>query len=335
VALEQNTREATEAEVKAVEEAQRYKLDQGEKERIETLVEDLRMLASQGNPLAMLQIANLNLQKKVPYPSMQLAFKYLEKAAWMGHPQSQYVLANAYLESKVAYGNIDSAIYWLKQAGLNGYWSAYQKLAKLYEVGTKDLLPNQKEAQKYHLLYAEHGQPNDLFIYAKNVFETQGPSRTRESLNMLQEAARLGSADAMVYLANVHDSGLLGRADPALAFKYYLEAANRKHRDALYEVAKRYESGFGTTKNIDEAKKMYIEAAHLFSKKAYFHAAWYLEQDGQLDKALHYYKSARANGNTEADKAIERVNQAKSEQAPKTTEKENWPMDPSKMFLRD
>ena len=73
--------------------------------------------------------------------------------------------------------------------------------------------------------------------------------------------ADTGSVAAMLGLARLADSGLLGEADPEAAFFWYLKAADKGDAEAQLNVALGYDSGLGVERDATKAMLWYGRAA--------------------------------------------------------------------------
>lgn len=98
------------------------------------------------------------------------------------------------------------------------------------------------------------------YRFALQLLAGQG-SRRAEAVAALQQAARLGHAEAAWRLVQVYERGFADELDPAAARRELERAAGLHHYEATRELASRYEYGKkGYAQNLDRAIAMY-EAA--------------------------------------------------------------------------
>ena len=98
----------------------------------------------------------------------------------------------------------------------------------------------------------------DLFTDAEDLFAEKAFA---EATQLYAEAARQGSAPAMMRLGLMADSGLGQARDPVRALDWYRKAASRGLADGMFNVAVMNDAGIGTDRSEEEAFIWYSRAA--------------------------------------------------------------------------
>jgi len=134
-------------------------------------------------------------------------------------------------------------------------------------------------------------------------------SATPQSKFMLyQEAAKLGSVEALNSLGNCYYDGTGVAQDYAKAFSYYLEAAKQGYAKAFFNLGYCYYNGTGVTKNHEQAVKYYQEAAaHNFADAQYYLADCYFNGLGieqSYTQAINLYKKAALQNHVPAQNML-------------------------------
>ena len=113
--------------------------------------------------------------------------------------------------------------------------------------------------------------------------------------------AESGSIEAMLGLARLADSGLLGEADPAAAFDWYLKAAELGDAEAQLNVALGYDTGLGVERDETEAMLWYGRAALRGVTDAQLGLASLFETGTVTNPALANYWFAQAGADHKVD----------------------------------
>ena len=113
--------------------------------------------------------------------------------------------------------------------------------------------------------------------------------------------ADAGSVAAMLGLARLADSGLLGEADPEAAFFWYLKAADKGDAEAQLNVALGYDSGLGVERDATKAMLWYGRAALRGVTDAQLGLASLFDSDDAANPALanHWYAQAGSTNKAE------------------------------------
>lgn len=111
-----------------------------------------------------------------------------------------------------------------------------------------------------------------------------------------------GSIEAMLGLARLADSGLLGEADPEAAFFWYLKAADKGNAEAQLNVALGYDSGLGVERDATKAMLWYGRAALRGVTDAQLGLASLFDSDDAANPALanHWYAQAGSSNSAES-----------------------------------
>jgi len=138
----------------------------------------------------------------------------------------------------------------------------------------------------------------------------QGDSEA--ALEQLETLANGGDTDAMVFLGDMHHEGNGVAANFSLAWSWYNRASRQSNPEAQYKLGRMLWRGDGTPQNEVEALELFELAAKSGHEQAQLEAGL-IYRDGTRrtrkspTKALEYLTAAAAQGNAEAELALEEL----------------------------
>lgn len=99
-----------------------------------------------------------------------------------------------------------------------------------------------------------------------SAFSQQNKKKTiklddKNLLKLATYGAKNGLPDMMDLLGMMYEDGRAGKTDYAMAFEWYLKAADKGYASAQYHLGRMYENGWGVKKNDEKAQKWYQKAA--------------------------------------------------------------------------
>lgn len=180
-----------------------------------------------------------DLQKKMPFSSLEEAFHEVLSKAEAGEPFCQYTVGNSYFwwdflsiqgkrpedfPSKDAFRsylreNITRCEDWLWRAFRGGVFLGGYNLENYYKNGDEDIVsPQPEKAWEISRIGAEYGYPNYQFYYGSELKDAQ---RYEESFYWLKQAADRGELQANFYLGYQYELGQGVEADSAKAAACY------------------------------------------------------------------------------------------------------------------
>ena len=135
---------------------------------------------------------------------------------------------------------------------------------------------------------------------------------TEAALEELEALAYGGDSDAMVLLGDMHHEGNGVAANYSLAWSWYNRASRQSNPEAQYKLGRMLSRGEGAPQNEIEALELFEMAAKSGHEQAQLEAGL-IYRDGTRrvrkspTKALEYLSAAAAQGNAEAELALEEL----------------------------
>lgn len=188
--------------------------------------------ADQGNPKQMLNFAIMNLYgNKVP-KSIDLAVKYLKKAANSGSTHAMYIYGY------MLYNGIEVNV-------------------------------DKNQASIYFKMASDRGNLTSSFIYAIMLFNGDGIEENKEeAANILKKTADDGNYDACDFYANLLYKGIYVDQNKQLACYYFKRAADHGIINSMYNYATMKFKGDGVPKDEEEAIGYYQTASEQGDEEA-------------------------------------------------------------------
>lgn len=235
--------------------------------------------------------------------------KKMEKAAKHGDGYSAFELGTFYSRGAYTgsgyYGtNPAKAKYWYHKVGPYITTTPYEdsNVTPAYYVAKDYLRPNKEES-------APSGETlNDLTMFVTNLQDPHEKDEA-EGVFWLQQAADHGDASAMAYLGRCFEEGKGITADPQKALEWYQKSAEHGGAQGLFILGElSFHGKYGLQAQRREIDH-YFDLAVIAGKKnpdafsasiGNYIGDFYLQQVGDVDIAISFYKKEAAAGSTRA-----------------------------------
>lgn len=242
------------------------------------------------------------------------AFKSFETGAEMQDLNSIYELARCYRGGIGTDVNLDKMIALYQQAAEANHVQALTDLALCHEYGfgvTQDAF----KAQEYIQKAVDLGFPYAQYVLGRYYLNGLVQQDTAQGLHLLEQAAERNVGEALLLLGDYYlfdydqleeyekgfgyyqkayelgylsdglgmcyEYGMGVEAQPATAFSYYKQAAEKGNKEAIYRIARCYYFGIGTDEDKKEAYQHFLQVAHEGNMYAcYFMGIQLLEGEG-------------------------------------------------------
>jgi TPR repeat protein len=192
---------------------------------------------------------------RMPYRPKE-AMRLWQRAAANGSSYAMYRIGNQLLHNKqpAAY---PEALEWLNKAVLRGSDEAVNVLVTYYQ-GHFGTAVNDTETARW--LEKAITRPAPLAIHLFDLAELYAAGRgvaknPSKAFTLYEQAASLGSNDAMVKLGDAYQTGQGVEAQPVLSYRYYRQAASKGNNDAMVALIHNYQCGVGKGSNLPLAEK--------------------------------------------------------------------------------
>ena len=262
------------------------------KETLAKVVDDVKALASAGDPVALTILAQMFAGGHGMPVNMDAAFRSQEAAAKAGYAPAQTVLGEAY------------------DPGL----------------GRFSRKPDAAEALKWYRLAAGQGDARAMFLLGE-AYRTGrlGDTNPGEAVSWYRKASDSGDVDAMYALAKQYEEGRGVEKDEAEAAYWRRKAADALQFQvdggsvtAMRRLARAYQNGVGRPKEPREAAPLYEKVLEWRQKSAAAGSAAAMLSLGEayeagegvakdMSKASDWYRKAASAGSSDARKALERL----------------------------
>lgn len=300
--------------------------------------------AENGDPFAQYFLGLMYLTGKGALKNPEKAFDWFLQAARRNVPEAQYWLADCYAHGRGTAKSDREAMRWYRIAAGNGHIEAQTVtgLALLYGVG---LQKNEKEAAVWLEKAANAGNARaQYYLYKQYRNGTGLPANSDTAMQWLERSARGGWPDAKKQLGLIHldrylrkkdnlpqateaitwlkdiaqkdpktmhllgtlyQDGLIVRADPEEATRWYRRAAEAGDANGQNDYGQMLFSGKGVAQNRKEAARWFDKAARQGHAEARLRlAVQLLAGDGiaaDPEKAVSLLQQAALTGNPKAE----------------------------------
>lgn len=257
--------------------------------------------AKHGDIPSMIELGDILFKGKGVAKNIPAARKTYEVAANAGDTNAQNRLGWLLEQS----GNeSEKAKYWYRRAALKGHKEAALNLTRLLryeEIGFRNSGKprnfSPEELIKWHKILADKGDPTALQFLSTYYEEGRYlPRDDARAAELLEKAAKAGSAQAALGLANRYETGQGVEKDPEKA-KQWLAFAARRGDPVTSAVAK--SGGFKNMRMLPSAKSLESDAKKGDAGSMARLGAFYLVEK-QYDKALPWLEKAAAKGDLSA-----------------------------------
>ena len=173
---------------------------------------------------------------EMPIPSEDHADWY-KKSAAAGNAYAQYILATLYLRGAGVPKSIDDAAKWFKRAARGGKLAKAQYALGVLHARGKGVKKNDVEAVLLYRRAADQGYVPAItevglaFLHGRGVKQDIGRAK-----QFLERAGEAGEVNAQYTLGRMYERGIGAKKDPVKALKWFILAAEQKHRLAAQRV---------------------------------------------------------------------------------------------------
>ena len=200
-----------------------------------------------------------------------------------------------------------TALEKFKQAAELGYPKAFASVGNIYYLGKGDIEQELDEAQRWYKRGMEKNIGEAFGWYARLLnSDDASEADKREAFNAMKRATELAPENGGWWddLGNMYRNGIGTEKNPALAFKYYKQAAEAGNVDAMLWTGLRYYNGEGTSKDFTQAFKWCKQAAEAGQVNA-MNWTGLLYRNGEgteknIPKALEWFEKSAEGGNNYA-----------------------------------
>ncbi len=188
------------------------------------------------------------------------AYEQAKLLADNGDSCAQYALYILYNNGRGIEKDLQVALKWLHRAAENGYYNAQDQLGWHYYTGT-GLYQNYTETLKWSRLAAEQGNRSaqdrvgECYYFGHGVKENK-----EEAVKWYRKSAEQGYSSSQYSLGYCYKKGKGMAKNTSLALVWLFKAAEQHDESALMELARCYRDGEGVNKDLEKAKDYYIEA---------------------------------------------------------------------------
>lgn len=256
----------------------------------------LRKSVEQGSALGVLVALRSgelkpDMERKMPFASLQEAFDEVLALAQEGDAFCQYVIGNVYFwwdfiriqkkdrnsfSGPAAYKaylkeNISKCEDWFWKAFRGGMYFAANNLNRYYTKGDEDIiLPRPEKARDLWRIGAEAGHPIHQAIYAEELEEA---GRKEEAFQWYRKAAEGGNPGALTDLGRCYFEGIGTEKDAAYAVKCFEKELPAGNLQTYNLLGKAYFYGKGVRQDHDKAFQLLSYAYDKGSRWGVFYLA--------------------------------------------------------------
>lgn len=242
--------------------------------------------AMQGNSYALFQLGLSNQEGSGVVKNLKKAFECFENASVYGNPNHQLHLALCYLNGSGVQQDPKKAFDLIQKSADQNDPFAQNFLATCYEkgIGVKE----------------DKEKASEMYLRSARNFNTYKPKDLPLIIKIIQDAVRLGIAEAKVDLGIMYEEGLIdNKIDTKEAIKLYTEASAQGNKNANKQLGRVYEFGIGVQKDIKKAIEYYMQGGELSAEIVNRIAGYYDKGIGvEVDKvkAYNFYLMAGNHG---------------------------------------
>lgn len=214
-----------------------------------------RQSAEQGNAQAQYAIAQCYQDGIGVEKDGKIAMQWYQKAAEQGHMKAQYCLGQACLEFQNR--NYLEAVKWLTKAAEQGDADAQFCLAECYRY-SRGVRFSPAVMEEWYRKAADRGHKE------ARAYLFRCTPATAKTMEWYRENAEKGDVSAQLKMGK----DCFGRRDYANALKWYLLAGKNGSEEAMVWLGECYENGIITVQHLETAAKWYELAADAGNKEA-------------------------------------------------------------------
>ncbi len=237
------------------------------------------------------------------------------QAANRGDPEAENRLGYMYLTGASETGHDETkALEWFRKAAAQNFAKAEVNLGDMFLHGLGGLGTNYEEALSWYLKAAQQNNAGAEFRLGSMFEGGFGTTKDlQQAVDWYRKAADQGYADAENMLGTLYVTGGDNLPkDYKQAVDWYRKAAEQGFRKSEKNLGDMYFYGLGVP-GVDykEAMEWYKKAADQGDAAAQYRVGLMYEKGDGTEKnndiALDYYRKAAANGNVDAQRAIDRL----------------------------
>jgi uncharacterized protein len=237
------------------------------------------------------------------------------QAAAHGDPDAKNALGVKYAEGADGLPRDDAqAADWYKKAASQNYSKAEVNLGDMYLYGRGGLEKNTFEALSWYLKASQQQDPGAEFRLGAMLEQGLGTVKDlQKAIDDYRKAADRNYPDAENVLGVLYATGGDGLPrDDKQAVKWYAKAAEQGFKKAEKNLGDMYFQGLGVDAvDYKRAMEWYEKAADQGDDAAQYMLGYMYEKGlgatQNIETALNYYRRAAANGNADAQRALDRL----------------------------
>lgn len=237
--------------------------------------------ARAGNGYALKRLGLMALKGDDVPKNLAKAVDCFRRGAAIGHADCQYNLAGCYLDGEGVARDMPMAYQWMAKAAEQGHATAQYNLGAMQKQGATGA-PDASAAVTWWEKAAAQDEPNALYALAQCYRKGDGvlPDEVT-AFSLYQRAADLEHMEATFSLALMIEHGILRQpGDPAVAARWYSQAAHRGHAGAAHNLGILLARGNGVAQEADTAQALFEYAIGCGEDSALFSLGLLLYRGG-------------------------------------------------------
>lgn len=231
-------------DIEAVNQLARFYLDGiGCSKDIKKAWEYYQLSADKNNPEGMYRLGCLHLESPGGKKNPDKAIHWLDKAALSGYPDAIRQMRDLYQKPHAFFKKRSQAFlgemifYYDELLAKTGAIDACERVAIAYLEGNGPTKQNLEKAEDYLAILLKEDNTIGHYGVGLSSMMRQLPQEVGDkAIHHLEIAANRGMEKAMIKLGDCYRLGILAKADPELAKKWYYEAAKKNSPEALVNL---------------------------------------------------------------------------------------------------
>ena len=277
--------------------------DSGEREE---LVEEIRILANEGNSRAMKLLADMLYNGNICLKDQKEALQWYEKCSVLHNNQAQYTAGICYRDGIGVNKDGLKAVEYLKIAHMHGNMRARTELANMYRKGI-GVERDMAKAIQWYVIAANCGYLNSMLQLGQIYREGQGVEQNDEMATMwMKRYSQLTFANSAIMLADLIKQGYSGYKQRE-CIKWYEMSADKGNVSAMNSLGSAYYEGTLTNINVNRALDYYLKASDRYNAPGLYGAAKIIlenESETNIEKALECLRVASNMGNNQSSSML-------------------------------
>lgn len=231
---------------------------------------------------------------------LELAYRWYEQAAKQGVPRARFSVGYMLAHGQGVEQSLPEAETWFSSLAISSDGEMFLKIGMSYEYGLNMIDIDPIEAARWYKYGVDMGHEKCTICWnaVMAALDGAGPDSYEVRLHKLMTSQSQKEVDArandLAYADEFFESG-----DEAGALTYYEEAAELGSPEAMFAIAMMHHQGIGVKRDDSKAMHLLARAASAGSEDAQFYLARFYE-NGVLgndeDRVIKLYSDAAYNG---------------------------------------